>query len=164
MMVCTEPLPNVAQVDDEALKLVAGLGGEIGDRLLQALGGNLDGLVLALAHDLELDLGIHRPITPSFGPTSPPLLAQIPLGFALTVLSCPRSSAHLVLLSHRKPPALFAQIEVGRRRWPSGKRCASCGKLNLSRAMVAQRIMFNKQIGCSVKNLTFVSATPVLAS
>jgi hypothetical protein len=82
----------VAQVDDEALELVAGLRGQIGDRLLQAFGsllvelGNadegdvvalevrahrahpddvardrhLDRLVLALSHDLELDLGIHR--------------------------------------------------------------------------------------------------------
>src|SRR6516225_7390148 len=82
----------VAQVDYEALELVAGLGGEIGDRLLQVfrgllveLGdtdepdvvaletrahgphldaragdGDLDRLVLALAHDLELDLGVLR--------------------------------------------------------------------------------------------------------
>jgi hypothetical protein len=64
------------------------------------------------------------------GPTSditlmgqPPLLAPILLGFALTGLNC---QGHLVLLSHRKPPALFAEIEVGRRRWPLGKRCASC--------------------------------------
>src|SRR5262245_56651335 len=82
----------VAQVDDEALELVAGLGGEVGDRLLQALGGllvelgdadktdvvafearahrahldaragdgDLDRLVLPLAHDLEFDLGALR--------------------------------------------------------------------------------------------------------
>src|SRR6516225_7375681 len=82
----------VAQVDDEAPELVAGLGGEIGDRLLQVLGGllvelgdadktdvvafearthrthlnaragdgDLNRLVLALAHDLELDLGVFR--------------------------------------------------------------------------------------------------------
>ena len=31
----------VAQIDDEALELVAGLGGEVGDRLFQALGGLL---------------------------------------------------------------------------------------------------------------------------
>src|SRR5258708_15659365 len=80
----------VAQVDDEALELVAGLGGEIGDRLLQVFrgllvelrdtdepdvvafearaygthldaragDGHLDWLVLALAHDLEFDLGV----------------------------------------------------------------------------------------------------------
>src|SRR5438445_318836 len=78
----------VAQVDDEALELVAGLGGEVGDRLLQVPGGllvelgdadkadvvafemrahrahldaragdgDLNRLVLALAHDLEFDL------------------------------------------------------------------------------------------------------------
>src|SRR5713101_1884821 len=78
----------VAQVDDEALELVAGLGGEVGDRLLQVLGGllvelgdadkadvvafemrahrahlnaragdgDLNRLVLALEHDLELHL------------------------------------------------------------------------------------------------------------
>src|SRR5262245_40638346 len=82
----------VAQVDDEALELIAGLGGEVGDRLLQALGSllvelgdadkadvvafearahrahldaragdrDLDRLVLALAHDLEFDLGVFR--------------------------------------------------------------------------------------------------------
>src|SRR5262245_3943519 len=82
----------VAQVDDEALELVAGLGGEVGDRLLQVCGGlltelgdadkadvvpfearahrahldaragdgDLDGLVLALAHDLEFDLRVLR--------------------------------------------------------------------------------------------------------
>jgi hypothetical protein len=82
----------VAQVDNEALELVAGLGGEVGDRFLEALGGllveggdadkadgvafearthrahldaragdgNLDRLVLALAHDLEFDLGVLR--------------------------------------------------------------------------------------------------------
>src|SRR6266498_1521961 len=82
----------VAQVDDEALELVAGLGGEVGDRFLEALGGllvelgdadkadvvafearahrahlnaragdgDLDRLVLALAHDLEFDLGVLR--------------------------------------------------------------------------------------------------------
>src|ERR1700751_2376600 len=83
----------VAQVDDVALDLVAGLGGKVGDRLLQAFGGllvelgdadeadvvafesrthradldartgngNLERLLLALAHDLELDLGVLRP-------------------------------------------------------------------------------------------------------
>jgi hypothetical protein len=82
----------VAQVDNEALELVAGLGGEVGDRFLEALGGllvelgdadkadvvafearahrahldpragdgDLDRLVLALAHDLEFDLGVLR--------------------------------------------------------------------------------------------------------
>ena len=45
--------------------------------------------------------------------SSPPLLAPILLGFALTVLNCPRGRAHLVLLSHREPPVLFAEIEVG---------------------------------------------------
>src|SRR5262249_3483786 len=83
----------VAQVDDEALELVAGLGGEIGDRLLQVFrgllvelrdtdkpdvvafkprthgahldaragNGHFDRLILALAHDPELDLGVLRP-------------------------------------------------------------------------------------------------------
>jgi hypothetical protein len=83
----------VAQVNDETFELVTGLGGKVGDRLLQALGGllvelgdadkadvvafearahgahldagtgdgHLEGLVLALAHDLEFDLRILRP-------------------------------------------------------------------------------------------------------
>src|SRR6516165_9021581 len=87
-----QPTRIVAQVDDEALELVAGLGGEVGDRLLQSLGGllvelsdadkpdviafemrahrahldaragdgDLNRLVLALAHDLEFDLRVLR--------------------------------------------------------------------------------------------------------
>ena len=86
-----QPAGIVAQIDNEALELIAGLGSEVGNRFFQAIRGllvelsnaneadiitvhpradraqadefarnrNFKWLVLAVAHNSELDLGIH---------------------------------------------------------------------------------------------------------